>query len=97
MTDLDHLESLARGADQQHIYTHPRDSNNWKANSAFVSACSPEVILRLCAIARAAERVVTVYSDEPPTDDPLPGALDAHAAECEQAWDALRAALGKER
>jgi hypothetical protein len=82
--DLDHLESLARGATQgtegegwyvldgrRVSATEPCEpveqcgynsacvaltfGNKQVANAAYIAACSPEVILRLCAIARAAE------------------------------------------
>lgn len=51
MTDinLEELKILAEAADQdgQHIYDHPRDSNNWKANEAWIAAANPQTVLAL--------------------------------------------------
>lgn len=51
------LEKKAKAADQgegQHIYSHPRDSNNYLANEAWVRAAGPALFLELIAIARRA-------------------------------------------
>jgi len=54
--NLDHLEAQARAADQdgQHIYTNPRDSNNWRANEIWHYLASPAAVLELIALARRA-------------------------------------------
>jgi hypothetical protein len=46
---LDELERLARAANPSphHVYTFPRDDNNWKANAEFHAAAGPEVVLAL--------------------------------------------------
>jgi len=51
IADLAELKRLAGAAEKggQHIYTHHRDSNEWAANSAFISAARPEVVLALIA------------------------------------------------
>ena len=51
MTDTNKLKELAERADHsgQHIYSHPRDSNNWKANEEFIAACSADAVLGLIA------------------------------------------------
>jgi len=62
LPDLDHLEALARAADQgegQHIYTNPRDSNGWQANEAWHRAASPAAVLALIALARRAQPYAT--------------------------------------
>lgn len=43
------VEALALGPTPgpHHIYTHPRDDNNFKANERWVAACEPERIERL--------------------------------------------------
>lgn len=56
--DLDALQALAEKATQgegQHIYTDPRDDNNWRANHAWHLACSPSFILSLIARIRELE------------------------------------------
>jgi len=62
LLDLDHLEALARAADQgegQHIYTNPRDSEGWQANEAWHRAASPDAVLALIALARRAQPYAT--------------------------------------
>lgn len=51
MTDLTKLKELAERAGKrgEHIYTHPRDSNNWQANAEFATACGPDEVLGLIA------------------------------------------------
>jgi|GEM_PF-3515105 len=60
--DLDALQAAAEAATQgegQHIYTDPRDDNNWKANADWHRACSPAVILALIdRLRKAAERKI---------------------------------------
>lgn len=41
--------ALAADQDGQHMYTHPRDSNNWRRNDRFNAMASPAVILSLIA------------------------------------------------
>lgn len=68
--DLDLLEALARAADQgegQHVYTHPRDSNGWKANEAWHRAASPAVFLDLIVLARRAQPEGEAPQAEHPT------------------------------
>lgn len=47
--DLAPIRELAEKADQDgdHYYNHPRDSNNWKANDAWLKVAAPELFLRL--------------------------------------------------
>jgi hypothetical protein len=54
---LDNLETQARAADQdgQHIYTNPRDSDNWRANEIWHYLASPAAVLALIALARRAQ------------------------------------------
>jgi len=51
IADLAELKRLADAAEKggQHIYTHPRDSNQWAANRDFIGAASPETVLALIA------------------------------------------------
>lgn len=68
--DLQQLKALAMAADQgegQHIYTHPRDSNNWKANAVWHEAASPAVVLDL--IARIESNMQKVHSATASGDD----------------------------
>lgn len=48
---LAELKAIADVASKegQHIYDHPRDSNNWQANHFFIRACTRETILALLA------------------------------------------------
>ncbi|NTF23538.1 hypothetical protein G6L37_34775 [Agrobacterium rubi] len=45
------LERLAKAANAgpHHIYTHPRDDNNWKRNAEFHAAATPQIVLDLIA------------------------------------------------
>jgi hypothetical protein len=47
--DFEEIERLARSASPspQHLITHPRDHDNWKANEAFQREATPELILHL--------------------------------------------------
>ena len=58
--DFRSLEALANAASKggDHIYTHPRDDNNWQANDAFSKGATPEVVLELIRRASDAERPV---------------------------------------
>lgn len=51
MTDQQYAElrKLAAEASKngEHIYTHPRDSNDWKANQAWHAAAAPEAFIAL--------------------------------------------------
>lgn len=48
--DTTKLRELAQKADQgegQHLYTHPRDTDNWEANVEYIAAANPAVVLAL--------------------------------------------------
>lgn len=49
LPDLHSLRALAEAAESndQHIYTHPRDSNKWLENKAWHEAASPAAVLAL--------------------------------------------------
>jgi hypothetical protein len=58
LSGLDNLETQARAADQdgQHIYTNPRDYDNWRANEIWHYLASPAAVLALIALARRAQQ-----------------------------------------
>lgn len=69
LDDLGKLRALAEAADQgegQHIYTHPRDSNNYAANDAWHQAASPDAFLRIAAlVAQQAARIEELEQQAP--------------------------------
>lgn len=56
-TNREELKRLALAANPgpHHIYTNPRDDNNWQANYAFQKEVSPDVVLSLLADLERAE------------------------------------------
>lgn len=62
---LDELVRLARAANPSphHVYTFPRDDDNWKANADFHAAAGPDVVLALIEALRSS-RTDAVASDD---------------------------------
>jgi hypothetical protein len=63
---LEELERLARAANPSphHVYTFPRDDDNWKANADFHAAAGPDIVLALIEALRSSR------TDRSVTDDP---------------------------
>lgn len=40
-------KALKANAGPHHVYTNPRDDNNWQANAAFQEAATPQLVLAL--------------------------------------------------
>jgi hypothetical protein len=100
--DLDALRAAAEAATQgegQHIYTHPRDDNNWKANEDWHRVCEPAVILALIDRLRKAEAAREGWKWVPVEPTPVMiseawRALIGNAdyAKIRSAWDVMLAA-----
>jgi len=66
--DFSHLRALAEAATPgpHHIYTHPRDDNNCKANEAWHAACEPQTVIalldKLAALQAHNERLIAAYN-----------------------------------
>lgn len=63
MPDYAKLKQLAAAADKegQHVYTSPRDSNNWEANRAFINEATADAVLEI--IERMERAVDAMNSD----------------------------------
>lgn len=55
---LRELSIKATPGEGQHVYTNPRDDNNWRNNEAFIAAANPAVVLALLDRLALAEAVV---------------------------------------
>jgi hypothetical protein len=63
--DLNAIRLAAAACDQgegQHIYKHPRDSNNWKANEDWHRLASPDLFMELLKKAQAADAALAVIA-----------------------------------
>lgn len=65
--NLIELKKKAEAASQgegESCYTHPRDSNNWKANDEFHQAVDAPTVLRLLKIAERAKDYLATHTGE---------------------------------
>lgn len=61
---------------------------------AYIACASPDVMLRLIAVAKNAQEVMAVYSEELDfSDDEETEALQSNARRCEAAWLGLQSSL----
>lgn len=95
--DLDALEAAALAASPgpEHIYTHPRDSNNCKANEWYHHNLYPQYVLELIRRLRAAEALVDARVKEISADAAVIGMIGdfkpEQIEECRAFHDAIRA------
>lgn len=64
--ELAAIKLAASRADQdgQHIYTHPRDSNNWLSNEAWHRVASPATFLVLLALIEAQQKQIAEQASD---------------------------------